>query len=90
MNKKTFGSVKNFSGCLKNLNFKTTLKPHEMAHCIRNVTGIFQKNRLRSSLNMKKNDQIFENIGMFFTVFQSKSSGTISIQDFNSEFPDKK
>ena len=31
MNKKIFGSVKNFSGCLKNLNFKTTLKPHEMA-----------------------------------------------------------
>ena len=63
-----------------------------MAHCIVSEMSpvFFKKNRLRSSLNMKKNDQIFENIGMFFTVFQSKSSGTISIQDFNSEFPDKK
>ena len=31
MDKKIFGSVKNFSGSLKNSNFKTTLKPNEMA-----------------------------------------------------------
>ena len=34
MNKKMFGSVKNFLGCLKKLNFKTALKPHEMAQGI--------------------------------------------------------
>ena len=33
MNKKYFGQVKSFSGSLKKLSFKGTLKAHEMAHC---------------------------------------------------------
>ena len=43
MNKKIFGSVKNFSGCLKNSKFKTTLKPNEMAHYF-NITGNSKSN----------------------------------------------